>query len=109
MVRERLAPPLLPPLIADGGAQGEHGVDMAALPMHPCSFEANFDDVFVGTLHHARADGPALVSKLRVVHQGFALAQVVQVLLDALALRQFAPQLICQAQERAGTSMFENV
>lgn len=82
---------------------------MAALPMHPRSFETSLDDEFVGALHHPRADGPALVSKLRVVHQGLSLAQVVQMLLDALALGQFAPQLICHVQKRTRPSVFEDV
>lgn len=109
MVCERLVPQFLPALIADGGAQGEQRVDMAAFPMHPRSLETHFDDVFVGTLHHAGADRPALVSKGRILHQGFSLAQIVQMLLNTLALRQFAPQLISHAQERDGTSMFEDV
>lgn len=82
---------------------------MAALPMHSGSLEAGLDDVFVGTLHHAGANWPALVSKGRVLHQGLSLAQIVQVLLDAFALRQFATEPVSHAQERAGTSMLEDM
>ncbi len=82
---------------------------MAALPMHARSFETSLDDEFVGALYHPRADGPALISKLRVAHQGLALAQVVQMLLDPFVLCQFAPEPISHAQERTRTSMFEDV
>jgi hypothetical protein len=82
---------------------------MAALPMHPGSLEAGLDDVFVSTLHHAGANRPALVSKGGILHQGLSLAQVVQMLLEALALGQLAFKTVSHAQKRAGTSMFEDM
>ncbi len=82
---------------------------MAALPMHPCSLEAGLDDVFVGALHHAGANRPALVSKGGILHQGLSLAQIVQMLLDALALGQLAFKTVSHAQQETGTSMFEDV
>ena len=39
-----LGPFLCPTVIADKVAQGQHGVDMGALPVHACAFEPRFDD-----------------------------------------------------------------
>jgi hypothetical protein len=77
--------------------------------MHPWPFEASFDDVFVGTLHHARTNRPALASKLRVLHQCLSFTQVVQMFVDPLLLGKIAPQTISQMQERSRTSMFEEM
>jgi hypothetical protein len=77
--------------------------------MHPWPFEASLDDVFVGTLHHARTNGPALLSERRILHQCLSLAQVVQMLLDPFVLSQITPQTISHAQERARTTMFEDM
>jgi hypothetical protein len=41
-------PCLRPTVIADEIAQGKHGVDMAALPVHAGAFEAGFNDRLVG-------------------------------------------------------------
>ncbi len=48
---------------------------MAAFPMPACPLEARFDDQFVGTLHHARANRPALASELGILHQPLAFAE----------------------------------
>jgi len=77
--------------------------------MHPWPFEASFDDVFVGTLHHARADWPALLSEHRILHQRLSLAQVFQMRPDSFLLGKLAPQTISQTQKRTGTSMFEDM
>src|SRR5215469_1827803 len=82
---------------------------MAALPMHPRSFETRLDNEFVGALHHPRADGPALFSKGGVLHQGLSLAQIVQVLLDPLVLCQLVAELVSHVQKRARASVFEDM
>ena len=53
-------PFLLPAVITEEVAQGEHGVDVLTLPVHAGAFEARLDHQFVGALDHAAADGPAL-------------------------------------------------
>ena len=45
-------PHLLPAIIADGQAYGQHGIDMAALPMHARAFQARLHHQFVGAFHH---------------------------------------------------------
>ncbi|HEX9135341.1 MAG TPA: hypothetical protein VF905_00160 [Nitrospirota bacterium] len=51
-------------------------------------FEASLDDVFIGTLHHARTNRPTVALELRILHQRFPLEQVVQVLLDPFLLSE---------------------
>jgi hypothetical protein len=86
MVLSSLLPHFPPTVIADGIAQREHGIDIFALPMHPRPFETSLDDILVGTLHHPRTNGPALLSKCGILHQCISFPQVVQVLLDAFLL-----------------------
>jgi hypothetical protein len=57
-------PLLRPAVIANEVAQGKHGVDMAALPVHAGAFEACFDDRLVGAFDHAAADGPTLLAEV---------------------------------------------
>src|SRR5579859_5186635 len=47
---------------------------------------SGFDDVFVGTLYHARANRPAIASVLRILHECLSFPQVVQVLVDPFLL-----------------------
>lgn len=46
-------PGLLPPSIVHGIAQHQHGVDVLSTPAHACSFEACFDNQFIGAFHTA--------------------------------------------------------
>ena len=96
-VLESLLPHLLPTIIADSVAQGEHGIDIFALPMHSCPFETGLDDILVGTLHHAGTNWPTVASELRVLHQRFSFAQVLQMLLDSFLLGKIASQAISHA------------
>ncbi len=82
---------------------------MGALPMHPCSLEASFDDVFVGTLHHAGTNRPTVALELRVLHQHLPLAQVLQMLLNSFLLGKIAFKTVSQTQQRVGTSMLEDM
>ena len=54
-----LEPSWFPLIVADGGAQSEHRIDMRALPAHASPFESCLDDALVGTFHTATANGPA--------------------------------------------------
>jgi hypothetical protein len=60
LLRADLLPALLPALITDSIAQGEHGIDLAWCPMHARSLQAGLDDEFVGALHHPGAKRPSL-------------------------------------------------
>jgi hypothetical protein len=54
--------------------------------MHARAFQASLDHELVGTFHHARANGPAMRSELRILHQGFPFAQILHMLVDAFLL-----------------------
>src|SRR5947209_8649593 len=82
---------------------------MFAFPMHARSFEASFDHVFVRTLYHARTDRPALFSELRVLHQRLSFAEVSQMATFFFLLGSVTQQTVSHTQERAGTTMFENM
>jgi len=77
--------------------------------MHSCPFETGFDDVFVGTLHHTRTNRPPIALELRVLHERFSFAQVIQVLVDSFLLGKLGPQAVSHVQQGSGTSMFENM
>lgn len=55
-----------------------HGIDVFTFPVHSGPFQTRFNDILVRTLNHARTDRPAITPKLRVLHHGFSLTEVVQ-------------------------------
>lgn len=71
-----LVPRLIPAIIADDGAQGQHGVDLLRAPAHARPIEPTLDDLLMGTLHHARANGPLLLLVARIVHLCLAFLQI---------------------------------
>src|SRR5579885_2122361 len=104
-----LSPRLIPAATTDRAPQSEHGVDVAGLPMHACPFEASLHHQFVGTFHHPRANGPALSPKARIIQQGEAFAEVVEVGLHRLLGRNGLGQAVTPAQQDAGASMLEEM
>jgi hypothetical protein len=109
MVSESLLPHFLPTVIADSSAHGKHGIDMLAFPVHAWPFETSFDDIFVGTLDHARTNRPAVLAKLRILHQCLSLAQVVQMGVDLFSFCKIAEEMSGHLQQRSRTSMFEDM
>src|SRR5260370_42618656 len=109
MLPKSLLPHFPPTVIADRIAQSEHGVHILALPVHPSPFETSLDHVFLGTLHHARANRPAVTSELRVVHLCLSFPQVVELGGDFFLLGKIVFQAISHAEQRSGTSMFEDM
>jgi hypothetical protein len=61
----------LPALIALGGAQGQHRIDVVGSPMHASPFEPRLHHHFVSTFYDAGADGPAVLLILRILHTLF--------------------------------------
>ena len=82
----------LPAVIADPGAQSQHGVHMAAFPMHARAFEPCLDDAGVGTLDASTAKRPSLVLKEGIAHQLFAFLQVMHLGRQILHLRMVFEQ-----------------
>jgi hypothetical protein len=76
----------LPAVITDRGAQSQQRIDISAFPMHAWPFEAFLDDAGVGTLGASTPNGPCLLLKARIVHQVFALLQVMHLFLEILYL-----------------------
>lgn len=103
------APHFRPALVANSIAQGQHRIDVGALPTHPRPFQTSLDDQFVGAFHHARTNGPPLLAEVGIVHHSFALAEIAQVLTHPLLLGELLWQTIGQAQQRGGTTMFEDM
>jgi hypothetical protein len=81
-----LGPFLRPTIITDEVAQGEHRVDMRALPVHASAFEPRFDDRLVGAFDHAAADGPALLDKLWVLELRLPLREIGTVVAQRFAV-----------------------
>ena len=102
-------PGFLPTFITDAIAQSEHGIHMVALPMHASSFEAGFDDEFVGTFHHTRPNRPACSSERGILHQSQAFAQIPQVLTDVWAFSKLGREALGHAQKGVGTAMLEDM
>ena len=84
---QNVRPFLLPTVVAEEVAQGEHGVDVATLPMHAGALEPGFDDQLVGTLDHAAADGPALLAEAGILQLCLALLEVGKVRPERLVVR----------------------
>lgn len=104
-----LLPHLHPAVIADRQAQGQQRIDVLAFPMHPRPFETSLNDQLVGTFDHPRANGPALCSELRILHQRRPFAQVLHVLLDAFLLCTIRGNAVCHLQQGTGTAVFEDM
>ena len=66
----------LPAIIAGCCAQGEQRIDVDRCPMHPCSFQARLHHHFIAAFHDARANGPAVLLILGILHALFTLEQV---------------------------------
>ena len=81
-----LGPFLCPTVITDEVAQGQHGVDMRAQPVHAGALEPRFDDRLVGAFDHAAADGPALLDERRVLELRLPFGQIGVVVAQRLAL-----------------------
>src|SRR5260370_11104086 len=81
-------PGLLPLAIADPIAQHEHSIDVLPTPAHTSAFEACFDDQLVSTFHAARANGPACLLVLWVLHVRLTLLQIGQFLVYEWAGRE---------------------
>ncbi len=73
-------PHFVPTVVADGIAQGEHGIDVGIRPMHARAFQAVFDDQLIGALDHATTNGPAVRQKLRLPQLDNPLLQIREVL-----------------------------
>jgi hypothetical protein len=72
----KLRPSFRPAVVDSNGAQGEHGVDRRACPVHATAFEARLNDEFVSAFDSAISDGPACGLKGRLIQLGLALGQV---------------------------------
>jgi hypothetical protein len=66
----------LPAIIAGCCAQGEQRIDVDRCPMHPCFFQARLHHHFIAAFHDARANGPAVLLILGILHALFTLEQV---------------------------------
>lgn len=82
---------------------------MAPLPMHPRSLEASLDDGFIGAFYHTGTQRPALLSKQRILHQRFSMAQVSQVSPCAFSLDSRPQVPISHTQQGTRPSMFEDM
>ena len=82
-----VGPFLLPAVITEEVAQGEHGVDVTTLPVHAGALEPRLDDQLVGTLDHAAADGPALLAEAGILQLCLALLEVGIVRPERLVVR----------------------
>ena len=82
----------LPAIIADPGAQSQHRIDIAAVPMHARPFESFLDDAGVGTLDASATNGPSLLLKEGILHQGFPFLQVLHLDLQILDLWMLVEQ-----------------
>ena len=63
-----LRPGFTPAIVTSDVAQGKHGIDRGARPVHTTAFETSFHDKFVGTLDCTIADRPPLLLKGGIVH-----------------------------------------
>ena len=77
--------------------------------MHARPFQTGLHDHFIGTFDHARANGPPLPLIGGILHQRYALAKIVHLLLDGLKLSESSRQAITPAQEETWTTMFEDM
>src|SRR5260370_42080381 len=64
----RQQPSFFPTIMADLCAQGKHGIDMRALPLHASAFESCLHHRFIGTFHTAAAKRPTQLLIARVLH-----------------------------------------
>src|SRR6266699_2444204 len=87
-----LEPSWFPLIVADGGAQSEHRIDMRALPARASAFEPCLDDSLVGTFHAATANGPAPLLRAWILHVLLTLAQVSDLLVEIRDVGMPLPQ-----------------
>ena len=78
-VRLDLGPVGFPAVATEDIAERQHGIDVGGLPVHTGAFEPGFDDILIGTFHHAAPDRPPLLAKLRVKHLALPLFQIGEV------------------------------
>lgn len=100
-------PDLLPVLIADDVAQGQHGIDMRSLPMHAHPFESCFHHQLVSALHDARSNGPTRLLIGRILHVRLPFLQVSQLLAQWCHLRVPGVQATQLAQHVLRTLVLE--
>ncbi len=104
-----LRPGFIPTVIADDVAQRQHGIDMAAGPVHAAALQARLDDQFVGALGGAVANRPTRCQKSRIVHVSLALLQICQMRCQVRRLRSCCYQVRYFSDDGIGAILFEFV